>query len=416
MNRIEVEIENIRYALDSETSTATVIRSYEHIYKGIIILPASVAHEGKDYAVTCIGKDAMSFDDEYMDYILEHDLMGQEIESPEMVIIPASVRRIEEKAFLRCINLQGVTLLGMPEYVAEDSFDTCIDMQTILVPRGMKQQAQQMMPHQSELITECVAEIDGLYYHLHSDTMTAKVVDKYPVAAAGDWYKLQNYTGRIQLPSEVEYAGNSYRVREIGRCAFAYSSIEHIDMPNSIEVVGDRAFDSCEKLTEIIFPDSIHTIGEAVLNECDNLVSVRLSNNLRRLEKYSLYGCINLRKVELGNGLQYIGKEVFHSCDELTEIELPASIEMMAEEAFSFSGLEVITLPDGMREVDMRAFADCFCLECITLGKGVERIIPSELEYSDHMVRLLIPQECVEDYCQKGLDSMREYVEIHPLV
>lgn len=55
-----------------------------------------------------------------------------------------------------------------------------------------------------------------------------------------------------EIPASVSYEGTDYTVTSIGKKAFAnYVQLSQISIPNSVEIIGDRAFFGCMGLTSI---------------------------------------------------------------------------------------------------------------------------------------------------------------------
>lgn len=409
---IDVLINNIRYTLDSETKTATVERLIDMIpYRDVIMIPEHVNYEGDRYCVTRIGKRAFAFDDEYLDYVYEEKELTNEFASPIMVDIPHTVTMIEDEAFYRCFDLVGVTLHALPNFIGKDVFKDCNALQTILVPKGMKEEfCARNLEAQRDMIVEDLVEIGGLYYHLDRTTMTAKVVSKYPLPVDAKNVYWQDYKGYITIPATILYANETYRVVEIGTNAFAYSDIERIDIPAGVERIGEAAFEECSRLSYVVFPDSVHTVGADAFRFCDNLQMVKLSDALQRLEQYTFSQCNKLRAVVFGKNLRFIGESAFYDCEQLSFVDLPDTVEVIEAEAFRHSGLRGLRIPNQIRELNLNILDGCYELEEITLGENIEHIL-SQWE-KPYYVSIRVPKDKIDDYCQKGLEPLKEEIDI----
>ena len=101
-------------------------------------------------------------------------------------------------------------------------------------------------------------EVDGIWYNFNSSTKTASVTHRGSDYASYDG----EYSGSVNIPETVTYQGTTYSVTGIGDAAFRFcSGLTSITIPNSVKVIGYRAFYGCS-LTSITIPNSVTSIGE----------------------------------------------------------------------------------------------------------------------------------------------------------
>ena len=100
-------------------------------------------------------------------------------------------------------------------------------------------------------------------------------------------YTIFKYEGKdIELVIPEIY--NGYRITSIYAKAFQGCGLTKVEIPNTIEIIGNEAF-----------------------ADCVDLVSVKFSNRLK-----------------------VIGNRAFHNCTKLTQITIPSSVEELANDAF----------------------------------------------------------------------------------
>ena len=105
----------------------------------------------------------------------------------------------------------------------------------------------------------------------------------------------------------------------------------------SNDVIGNRAFSGCSRLTSLTLPAGITRIGDDAFCCCSGLTSLTLPA-----------------------GITEIGYGAFWGCSGLTSLNLPAGITSIGGGAFSYcSGLTSINLPDGITSIGDYAFRDC---------------------------------------------------------
>jgi hypothetical protein len=119
----------------------------------------------------------------------------------------------------------------------------------------------------------------------------------------------------ITLPDSIEV---------IGERAFAYSSICEITLPESLKVISRSAFGSCEKLTEVTIPQSVTTLSSQAFVFCTNLKAVYVKANILDLQAYTFYNSI----VTDLNGNTYTNTA-------LTQVYLPATLQKINSTALS---------------------------------------------------------------------------------
>ena len=89
-------------------------------------------------------------------------------------------------------------------------------------------------------------EVDGIYYNINGSEAT--------VTYKGYSYSQysNDYTGYVNIPATVTYAGTTYSVTTIGDCAFyECSGLTNITIPYSVTTIGKSSFYKCSGLTDI---------------------------------------------------------------------------------------------------------------------------------------------------------------------
>ena len=71
-------------------------------------------------------------------------------------------------------------------------------------------------------------------------------------------------------------------MREIGDWAFSGTRLNDVQIPVSVQTVGERAFEWCYDLEIVNFQNGsqLNNISEDVFDECDNLVAVTAQSSL----------------------------------------------------------------------------------------------------------------------------------------
>lgn len=112
--------------------------------------------------------------------------------------------------------------------------------------------------------------------------------------------------------------------------AFQFCEIESVELPDSIVAIGDEAFKDCKKLSHVDFGKGIKDIGKdtlfgGIFAGCDSLHEVVIPDQVKEIGKLTFY-CSGLEKITLPEGLEKIGSMAFGYCNGLKEISLPESL------------------------------------------------------------------------------------------
>ena len=188
----------------------------------------------------------------------------------------------------------------------------------------------------------------GLTYTLNADH-TATV----------DNYDSSTQDGVIDIPDTVTSGGQTYTVTAIREYAFnpsrTITNVSSVFIPATVTSIGPFAFRCCKFLatvtfaegsqlksigalafsgttpahpifTEIQIPDSVESIGDSTFNYCTNLSSIRLPSNLKVLNTTMFSYCTALSDVFLPVSLTKIQSGIFSGCYNLTNIHYDGSM------------------------------------------------------------------------------------------
>ena len=154
---------------------------------------------------------------------------------------------------------------------------------------------------------------------------------------------------------------NLKQVKAIGNCCFVFNDyIKTVILPEGVEIIKGRAFDTCKNLHHIYLPNSLRIIGQNSFNMCENLRLDSLPPNLKRIEYGAFWDCCRITISKIPNTVTYIGGEAFTLCESMQELVLPDSIIEVKERTFAgCKGLKKIKLPNSLQTIEKYAFARC---------------------------------------------------------
>lgn len=122
---------------------------------------------------------------------------------------------------------------------------------------------------------------------------------------------------------------------------------ERVTIPDTVEVVGESAFENNQKVQFVVIPKSVKRLDAYVFWGCNNLEEVVLGKGLTAVDEYSFAGCTGLKQITIPENIQSIDAQAFAGCVNLTDIYIPATVTGIAEDAFLNCGNVTIHADEG---------------------------------------------------------------------
>lgn len=186
-----------------------------------------------------------------------------------------------------------------------------------------------------------------------------------------------------------------YRITDVDTNIEGSLTIPSVLNGKKVVEIGQEAFYSCEKLTEVVLPDTVTSIEESGFNSC-GMKNIRISSSLKEIGARAFEGsglekiilpdsvtsmgkaafryCRNLKEEKLPAAFTEIPEETFGACSALAKVKLPQNLKIIRERAFSYSGLTEILLPETLQSIEEFAFTGCSELKEITIPGSVETL------------------------------------------
>ena len=143
-----------------------------------------------------------------------------------------------------------------------------------------------------------------------------------------------------------------------------------IYIPNSIIEICDFAFGgygACINLTTVVFEDnsSLEYIGSSAFAQCSSLNTIEIPESVTEIGNGAFDECYNLESVTFAEGskLEVLSPDVFNSCYKLSKINIPQSVTTISEMAFyNNQSLLQIVIPQNVTTIGNEAFNLCINL------------------------------------------------------
>lgn len=187
------------------------------------------------------------------------------------------------------------------------------------------------------------------------------------------------------LPSTLE---------TIKYCAFSYAYFEEITFPSGLKTVEDHGIYNMPSLKKATFPkDAAFSSGNYLLIECNMLEELTapadiynkcyISSKTFKTLKITAGEAVeaisgnkkNLETLVLADTVKTIGKSAFSNLTKLSSVTFSASLETIGQYAFyGCESLTVFNAPSSLKTIEYGAFANSG-LETVTLNEGLESIL-----------------------------------------
>lgn len=98
-----------------------------------------------------------------------------------------------------------------------------------------------------------------------------------------------------------------YRVKPGTRCidhdAFEdCEQLRRVELPNTVDRIGDWAFYRCKALETMVVPSSVTTIGDRAFSHCKSLKTLLLVGKVKSIGDYAILSCDALERILIPRG------------------------------------------------------------------------------------------------------------------
>lgn len=437
----------IFYNINPDGKTLTVTYGASPYSAQNIDIPQVISHNGESYTVTAIGNRA--FEKTYISSVnlpaTITDIQNYAFSESRISTInyPKSLKRIKEHAFYWTNVNNGVFPEGLEE-VGQYAYDNT-QLDSLYLPNTLISLGNNAFSQCNKLHT---VKIPG----------SLKVVEKETFYNCPNLYKVEIEEG-VESIGVRPYEGNVFQgtpVREIsfpsslkyiGRYCFSGNQLTKLELPNTIEELGQGAFynssilesitfssgmtelpsyvcEICPKLIEVVIPEGIQKIGSRVfrgatllsriifpesVTEVDNgalsstgIVDFTFPKNLTYISQQMFEDCDNLTEFIVPESITDIRNDAFHGCDNLSKVSLPETLTSMGSMVFSYcSNLSTINIPVSLGTVPQYMFQDCKSLRKILIPEGITELDRGVFQGCINLTEIVLP---------KSLEIIRERI------
>ena len=270
----------------------------------------------------------------------------------ESIVIPSSVKRIDQYAFASCANMTTCTISGNSlETIGNEAFSGTIKLASINIPSSVK-----------EVGSYAFTEYDN------------------PGALTYNEKDGGNYLGNTENPYHV-FVGlkdskatfltlDEHTIVLAGQCLRDAKGISSFTIPASVETIGDEAFFQMTSLTSMSIPATVKNMGGNLFNSCSSLTSIELLNRPTILGSGFAGNCEKLISFNIPDSVVKLESNLFDRDESLTELFVPNSV--LEANASAITSCPNLTVNVGFQEKPY-LFDTTWCTGVKALHYGMDK-------------------------------------------
>ncbi len=408
-------------------------------------LPSNIDTIDLDMFKGCTSLESIHIPDGNIQSIKSSGFAG--CKSLKDVYIPQSLTLIGPMAFMACSSLEEIKLSDNTEYIGYWAFSNCTSLKKINLPASVTTIEEDAFDNCPDLV---IYGEKGSYAEQYAHDNRIKFfdgTDLYDPSKDDDGDKEYdpdfNYvvnddgtatiTGAKHIKTEVTIPRviNGHKVTGIGEATFAnyetlHSVAKNVIVPEGVTHIDKSAFENCYFLENIQLPVSLESIGENAFTNCTQLVIHCKTDSYA--EAYAKANNINysndlLQDTETDtdtdtesdtdtekefseeyeyvvNGDNSVTITKNKKTDE-TEIVIPDTINNhpvtgIGEGAFvsedTASVLTKVVIPEGVTHIDDRAFEHCTFLSSVTFPSTLKTIGDDAFNVVQNLEEVVLPE------------------------
>ena len=202
---------------------------------------------------------------------------------------------------------------------------------------------------------------------------------KYTLRGGGTYYMAssdsQDISGEIVIPATHE----GLPIKEVDDF-FGCENITSVVIPDSVEIIGDNAFQSCKSLASVQLGSNIKEVGHYAFSECP-ITSMVFPNTVTDLRFGIFYKCENLKTVYIGENVKDLDSVLMFNTS-IENLTLPfiggtRTTDMFLCNIFGYSysysntsvpqSLKNLAILGSCKSISNEALKDCNYIESLTL-------------------------------------------------
>lgn len=241
----------------------------------------------------------------------------------ESIVIPSSVKRIDQYAFASCANMTTCTISGNSlETIGNEAFSGTIKLASINIPSSVKEVGSYAFTEYDNPGALTYNEKDGgnylgntenpyhVFVGLKDSKATSLTLDEHTIVLAGQCLRDAKGISSFTIPASVETIGDE--------AFFQMTSLTSMSIPATVKNMGGNLFNSCSSLTSIELLNRPTILGSGFAGNCEKLISFNIPDSVVKLESNLFDRDESLTELFVPNSVLEANASAITSCPNLT--------------------------------------------------------------------------------------------------
>lgn len=207
-------------------------------------------------------------------------LCPSEIRTPK-IVVPNTVKEIEDYAFLSCIYIKELVLNEGLERIGEEALFNCSWLTELTIPASVQEIGYRALT----LLQEC---------------------EKIQVAEGNKTFEAKS-DGVNEGKLLINKTKNSL-------VACLYKGTKDVTVPEGIKIIEPYAFLSCRWTASVKLPSSVDSVGQTAFSDM-RISEIEIPEQVRVIPNYCISDCAKLTKITLGKNVTLVENQAFSGND-----------------------------------------------------------------------------------------------------
>ena len=334
-----------------------------------------------------------------------------------VVTLPERVTEIGAGAFSGVEGLKEVIIPGTVKVIQNDAFSNNTEIEKVTIEDGMLSIGNRAFEYCSNLteitIPDSVLSIEGAAFYGCSNLIKVQMSNNITTLARYLFSNCRSLT-TINLPDSLTTIENN--------AFYGCSKLDYIQIPASVTLIDSSAFERCTSLYNLTIDEANATyiIEDGIIYTKDNRTLIMLApmaeretvtirEGIKRLNSGSLSMCTSMTTLNLPSSLEYITGQAFPTtATTLETINISESNEhYYAEDGYIYSkdGTELIYVVPTKTEININEDVETIKTGAMCVINATELIIPENVIIIENSV-FSVGSKLERIYIGKGVNNL----------
>ncbi len=272
----------------------------------------------------------------------------------ERIHFPDSLLTIGEWAFEECSSLTVADLPENLEYLGRSAFSQCA-LEEVVIPESLTSISDYVfsLNKVSSLKLHDKLISIGNCAFLNCDGLTEVTVPESVTVINGSAFRACDSLQVINLPDNLTSIGYGIVTDTAffnnpdnwdGPCLYIGDYLVDgdslhkgsVEIKEGTKLISDNTFYLGKDITCVTFPESLEIIGAQAFDSCENLADIKLPENLKEIKLHAFANCSSLKSVYIPESVETISVRAFYECKNLKTVTIADPLAEIEEEALGY--------------------------------------------------------------------------------